>query len=73
MNKYLSAILCFLVVNSCSNEIDIIFPVFSDGTILEGTLPVPENAKRRMEGVQDHVNRKYLDPILKAIKELWEK
>ena len=51
MNKYLSAILCFLVVNSCSNEIDIIFPVFSDGTILEGTLPVPENAKRRMEGV----------------------
>lgn len=51
MKKSLSFILLLVIVVSCSNEIDIVFPTFSDGSILEGTLPVPDQAKRRMEGV----------------------
>jgi glycerophosphoryl diester phosphodiesterase len=47
----LSFILLLIFVFSCSSEIDIVFPTFSDGSILEGTLPVPDHAKRRMEGV----------------------
>ncbi len=30
---------------------DIVYPVFEDGSILEGTLPIPEHSKKRMEGV----------------------
>jgi hypothetical protein len=36
---------------SCDNLVDIIFPEFSDGSILEGTTPIPEFSKSRMEGV----------------------
>ena len=40
-----------LISLSCTNEVDIIFPEFSDGSILDGTMPVPEQSKSRMEGV----------------------
>jgi glycerophosphoryl diester phosphodiesterase len=51
MKKPLFFILLLMIVISCSNEIDIIFPTFKDGSILDGTLPIPDYAKRRMEGV----------------------
>ena len=58
-------------------RVDISRAKFFDRLVLKIVMMVkfkdPEERKRRMEGVQDHVNRKYLDPILKAIKELWEK
>jgi glycerophosphoryl diester phosphodiesterase len=40
-----------LISLSCNNEVDIIFPEFSDGSILDGTMPVPDHSKSRMEGV----------------------
>jgi glycerophosphoryl diester phosphodiesterase len=51
MNKFLSLLILFSLIISCSNEIDIVFPTFDDGSILDGTIPVPDYAKRRMEGV----------------------
>jgi glycerophosphoryl diester phosphodiesterase len=40
-----------LISISCNNEVDIIFPEFSDGSILNVTMPVPDHSKSRMEGV----------------------
>ena len=51
MMKYLLIILLTLISLSCNNEVDIIFPVFNDGSILEGTTPIPDHSKNRMEGV----------------------
>ncbi|GMR25703.1 MAG: hypothetical protein BMS9Abin39_1020 [Ignavibacteria bacterium] len=51
MTKYLLIILLMFISFSCNNDVDIIFPEFSDGSILEGTTPIPEYSKRRMEGV----------------------
>ena len=51
MTKYLLIIFLTLISLSCSNEVDIIFPVFSDGSILEGTTSIPGHSKNRMEGV----------------------
>ena len=45
----LSMLLLFTI--SCSNDIDVIFPSFNDGSIFDGTIPVPDYSKRRMEGV----------------------
>ena len=51
MKKYILFILLTLISLSCDNLVDIIFPEFSDGSILEGTTPVPDFSKSRMEGV----------------------
>jgi len=51
LTKYLLIILLMLISVSCNNQFDIIFPEFSDGSILDGTTPIPEFSKRRMEGV----------------------
>jgi len=45
---------CILLLVSgiaCSNSVDIELPVFSDGSILEGTVLLSASAKGRMEGV----------------------
>lgn len=51
MRWFLSLIALFLLYSSCSNEIDIIFPTITEGSILEGSTPVPDYAKQRMKGV----------------------
>jgi len=75
--KYLLFILLTLVSLSCDNLVDIIFPEFSDGSILEGTTPVPDFSKSRMEGVyqisagndffKDKAVVKWSDPDLLSI------
>ncbi|MGD8307320.1 MAG: hypothetical protein PVF17_11755, partial [Ignavibacteria bacterium] len=51
MKMCLSLIVLLLVCISCNNEIDIIFPAFTESSILEGSTPVPDSAKQRMKGV----------------------
>jgi glycerophosphoryl diester phosphodiesterase len=75
--KYLLIILLSLISLSCNNNVDIIFPEFSDGSILEGTTPVPDYSKSRMEGVyqisegneffKDKAVVKWVDPDLLSI------
>lgn len=77
MKKYLFFILLSLISISCNNEVDIIFPEFSDRSILEGTTPVPDISKSRMEGVyqisagndffKDKAVVKWVDPDLLSI------
>ena len=77
MTKYLLIILLTTISLSCTNEVDIIFPEFSDGSILDGTLPIPDNSKSRMEGVyqisegneffKDKAVVKWVDPNLLSI------
>ena len=77
MTKYLLIILLTIISLSCTNEVDIIFPEFSDGSILDGTLPIPDNSKSRMEGVyqisegneffKDKAVVKWVDPNLLSI------
>jgi glycerophosphoryl diester phosphodiesterase len=75
--KYLIIISLTLISLSCTNEVDIIFPEFSDGSILEGTTPIPDFSKSRMEGVyqitegndffKDRAVIKWNDPDLLSI------
>jgi len=77
LTKYLLIILLTIISLSCTNEVDIIFPEFSDGSILDGTLPIPDNSKSRMEGVyqisegneffKDKAVVKWVDPDLLSI------
>ncbi|MGB5894354.1 MAG: hypothetical protein WBG58_09260, partial [Ignavibacteriaceae bacterium] len=77
MIKYLIIISLTLISLSCTNEVDIIFPEFSDGSILEGTTPIPDFSKSRMEGVyqitegndffKDRAVIKWNDPDLLSI------
>jgi hypothetical protein len=70
-------ILLTLVSLSCDNLVDIIFPEFTDGSILEGTTPIPDFSKSRMEGVyqiaegneffKDKAVVKWSDPDLLSI------
>ena len=55
MKKYLYIISLILISLSCTNEVDIIFPEFKDGSILEGTIPLPDYSKERMEGVYQFI------------------
>lgn len=50
MKRALS-ILLLVVGISCSNEVDILFPAFTDGSILTGTTTLSPAAKARMEGI----------------------
>lgn len=77
MIKYLLFILLTLISLSCNNQVDIIFPEFSDGSILEGTTPIPDFSRSRMEGVyqflegseffKDKAVVKWVDPDLLSI------
>ncbi len=77
MMKYLLFMMLTLISLSCNNQVDIIFPVFSDGSILEGTTPIPDFSKSRMEGVyqisegseffKDKAVVKWVDPDLLSI------
>lgn len=77
MKKLLFMILIILITFSCSNDIDVIFPTFNDGSILEGTTPVPDYSKKRMEGVynilsgndffKDRAVIKWSDPNLLSV------
>ncbi len=51
MKKLIAFITLILLSVSCNNQVDIIFPVFSDGSILDGTTLIPDYTKQRMEGV----------------------
>ena len=51
MKKYLLIILLTFITLSCNNEVDIVFPEFTDGSILDGTTPIPDFSKSRIEGV----------------------
>jgi glycerophosphoryl diester phosphodiesterase len=77
MKKILVIPFILFILISCNNEVDIIFPEFSDGSILEGTMPVPDFSKSRMEGVyqisegneffKDNAVVKWVDPDLLSI------
>ena len=56
MKKFLIFIMLYTLFTSCNNDIDVIFPEFNDGSILDGTLPVPSFSKMRMEGVYSFIN-----------------
>jgi glycerophosphoryl diester phosphodiesterase len=51
LKTYLLIILLIVISLSCNNEVDIIFPEFNDGSILDETTSIPDHSKNRMEGV----------------------
>ena len=77
MKKFLLIPFTLLLLISCNNLVDIIFPEFRDGSILEGTTPIPDFSKSRMEGVyqisegseffKDKAVVKWVDPDLLSI------
>lgn len=77
MKKFLLIPFTLLLLISCNNLVDVIFPKFSDGSILEGTTPIPHYSKNRIEGVyqisagneffKDRAVVKWSDPELLSI------
>jgi len=51
MKKLLSILLAMFLGISCSDDVEIVYPTFVDGSILAETVPVPAVAKIRMSGV----------------------
>ena len=49
--KFLSVIILMLMINGCSNELDVIFPEWGNNSLLANTTPLSDDMKSRFEGI----------------------
>ena len=49
--RLLSIILLLFILNSCTQNIDLLEPEYGDGSILTGTTEIPEQIKNNLEGI----------------------
>ena len=48
---FMSVIITMLIIQGCSNELDVIFPEWANNSLLGSTTPLSEDMKTRFEGV----------------------